>query len=277
MANQNGSTKLTANQNGRPQPASNSALTKRVTQGIQPGADGMSYWLTVAELGLPQKQTLKWRWKWQQCIWEVIPGSTCRGAGGTDISPGTDVSERVTLWTSGAQSCWEPLSWLLGESEGWLVALLLPLWLRAAQHILAHSAQAPAATGAGCRCHRWADMSSERMWHPQRLLRLLLQVLQKRTQHLASLQGDSGHFQQRVKPRTSEDLEAPCLVCRLSLFSARWAGLAWCSSSTPGTDSRPSPQSVIGRVALPRKGARYNWDRPWRSWQLGATSPSFKE
>ena len=34
--------------------------------------------------------------------------------------------------------------------------------------------------------------------------------MQERTQHLPSPQGDNGHFQQRVKPRTLKDLEAPC-------------------------------------------------------------------
>lgn len=62
---------------------------------------------------------------------------------------------------------------------------------------------------------------------------LLLQVLQKRTQHLPSPQGDSDHFQQIVKPRTQK------LPARLF-------------SSCPVTDSRFSPWSGIGGLLLLR-------------------------
>lgn len=157
------------------------------------------------------------------------------------------------------------------------MALLLPLWLRAAQHILAHSAQAPAATGAGCRCHRWADMSPEGTWHPQRLLRLLLQVLQKRTQHLASLQGDSGHFQQRVKPRTLEDLEAPCLaVPPLPVL---------CTVSRPGLmlkfNSRHRQQAFTPvshwASCAPKVRSSLQLRQTLKELTAGATSPSFKE
>lgn len=62
--------------------------------------------------------------KSQQLIWEAIPGSTCKGAGGTDVAPATGISERSPAGSWGLV--------LLQSQSLASYSHSCPLWMRAA-------------------------------------------------------------------------------------------------------------------------------------------------
>lgn len=81
-------------------------------------------WLCLSLGFLRSRPWVRGELKSQQVIWEAIPGSTCKEAGGTDVAPATGTSERSPVGSWGLV--------LLQSQRLTSYFHSCPLWMRAA-------------------------------------------------------------------------------------------------------------------------------------------------